>query len=59
MPLKRCTSNGKAGWKWGKGKCFTGPGAKKKAAEQGAAIKSSRMTTLLEKIDAALSSTRT
>ena len=39
MPLKRCTSNGKNGWKWGdEGKCYTGPGAKKKAIDQGIAI---------------------
>lgn len=39
MPLKRCTSNGKSGWKWGEnGKCYIGPGAKKKAIEQGIAI---------------------
>ena len=36
MPLKRCGDNG---WKWGdKGKCYTGPGAKKKAIKQGVAI---------------------
>lgn len=35
MPLKRCTSNGNSGWKWGDaGKCYTGPGAKKKAIRQ-------------------------
>jgi len=39
MPLKRCTSNGKSGWKWGdQGKCYTGPGAKKRAIKQGIAI---------------------
>ena len=36
MPLKRCTSNGVSGWRWGtKGKCYTGPDAKKKAIKQG------------------------
>lgn len=36
MPLKQCGDNG---WKWGdQGKCFTGPGAKKKAIKQGIAI---------------------
>ena len=39
MPVKRCNSGGKSGWKWGdKGKCYTGPGAKKKAIKQGVAI---------------------
>jgi len=43
MPVKRCTSSGKAGWKYGsKGKCYTGSGAKVKAALQGRAIKSSQ-----------------
>ena len=33
MPLKRCA--GGKGWQWGdKGKCYTGPGAKKKAIKQ-------------------------
>lgn len=36
MPLKRCSVNNKSGWKWGdKGKCYTGPGGKKKAIKQG------------------------
>ena len=40
MPVKRCTSRGKPGYKWGdKGKCYTGPGARAKAAKQGRAIK--------------------
>jgi len=40
MPVQRCTKDGKAGWRWGKnGKCYTGSGAKAKAAKQGAAIK--------------------
>ena len=39
MPVKSCTSGGKSGHKWGdKGKCYTGPGSKAKAAKQGAAI---------------------
>jgi uracil-DNA glycosylase family 4 len=39
MPLKRCQSGGKSGWKWGDaGKCYTGDGAKKKALAQGAAM---------------------
>jgi hypothetical protein len=36
MPLQRCTSGDKSGWRWGsKGKCYTGPDAKKKALKQG------------------------
>jgi len=36
MPLKRCTKNGKKGWKFGdKGKCYT---SKKDAIKQGIAI---------------------
>ena len=43
MPVKRCTKNGKKGWKWGdKGKCYTGKDAKAKAAKQGRAIKASQ-----------------
>lgn len=38
MPLRRCTKDGKSGWRWGdQGKCYTGPGAKAKAARQGLA----------------------
>lgn len=37
MPLKRCTSGGKKGWRWGSGKCFTGKDGKTKAARQAAA----------------------
>lgn len=38
MPLQRCGEGGK-GWRWGdSGKCYTGPGAKKKAIKQGLAI---------------------
>ncbi len=37
MPLKRCGTGGK-GWQYGSGKCYTGPGAKKKAIKQGVAI---------------------
>ena len=43
MPVKRCTSRGKPGYKWGdKGKCYTGPGARVKAAKQGRAIKANQ-----------------
>ena len=42
MPLKRCGSGGK-GWKYGdRGKCYTGPGAKKKAIKQAVAINMSK-----------------
>ena len=35
MPLKRCTKNGKSGWKaWKKGYCYTGKDARKKALAQ-------------------------
>lgn len=38
MPLERCSSNGKSGWKYGdSGHCYTGPGAKKRAVKQGLA----------------------
>jgi len=43
MPVKPCQRGGKKGYKWGdKGKCYLGPGAKKKAAEQGGAVKASQ-----------------
>lgn len=39
MPLKKCSQDGKSGWKWGdSGHCYTGPGGKKKAIKQGIAI---------------------
>lgn len=39
MPVKKCTENGKSGYKWGdSGKCYTGPGAREKAIRQGRAI---------------------
>jgi len=51
MPVQKCKSEGKPGFKWGEsGKCYTySPGnessrkaARKKAAEQGRAIKASQ-----------------
>jgi hypothetical protein len=43
MPVMRCTSKGKKGWKYGKsGKCYTGSDAKSKAEKQGRAIESSK-----------------
>jgi hypothetical protein len=42
MPVKKCQSGGKSGYKWGNsGKCYTGTGAKAKAERQGKAIYSS------------------
>jgi hypothetical protein len=39
MPVRKCTSEGKQGYKWGdQGKCYIGPDAKKKAIAQGIAI---------------------
>ena len=39
MPLKRCTTDNKSGYKWGnEGKCYTGPEGKKKAIKQGLVI---------------------
>ena len=38
MPLTKCGDNN-GGWRWGdKGKCFTGPGAKRRAIKQGIVI---------------------
>jgi len=38
MPLKTCTVEGKSGFQWGEsGRCYTGPGARKKAIKQGVA----------------------
>jgi hypothetical protein len=43
MPLKRCTSGGKSGYKWGdSGKCYTGKDAKEKAMRQGRAVEMSK-----------------
>jgi len=51
MPVKKCKSNGKSGYKWGdKGKCYTystgdkesREAAKEKAAKQGKAIKANQ-----------------
>lgn len=40
MPVKRCTSKGRKGYKWGdEGKCYVGADAKTKAERQGRAIK--------------------
>lgn len=43
MPLKQC---GDGGWKWGdRGKCYTGPDAKRKAIAQALAIGGGEMPT--------------
>lgn len=43
MPVKKCTTGGKSGQKYGdKGKCYTGKGAAAKARKQGRAIKSNQ-----------------
>ncbi len=43
MPLKKCTSKGKSGYKWGdSGVCYTGSDAKAKAERQGRAIEASK-----------------
>lgn len=40
MPIKKCQSNKKKGYKYGdSGKCYTGKGSRKKAIKQGQAIK--------------------
>ena len=43
MPLKKCQSKRKKGYKWGRsGKCYTGRSAKTKAKRQGRAISLSK-----------------
>ena len=43
MPVKKCKSSGKSGYKYGdSGKCYTGKQAKRKAYVQGSAIKHSQ-----------------
>ena len=43
MPIMKCKKGNLSGWKYGaSGYCYTGPGAKKKAGLQGAAIKKSQ-----------------
>lgn len=45
MPIQRCTTGGRSGYRWGKGgKCYTGPGARKKAHRQERAIRASGWT---------------
>lgn len=52
MPLKRCSVDGKPGWKYGdSGHCYTGPNGRQKAIEQMKAIKvsQSKGADLMEK----------
>ena len=43
MPIKKCTSKGKSGKKYGdSGKCYTGKDAKSKAVKQMKAIKANQ-----------------
>lgn len=45
MPIKKCQSNSKKGFKYGdSGKCYTGPNAKEMAVKQAVAIKISQGT---------------
>jgi len=42
MPIQRCKSNGRLGWKWGKsGRCYVGSGGRAKARRQERAIRAS------------------
>lgn len=39
MPIQRCSNGDKSGFRYGNsGRCYTGPGAKKKAQKQAVAI---------------------
>jgi hypothetical protein len=50
MPLKKCSNDGKSGYKWGdSGNCYTGPDAKKKAIKQGIAIEGPEKFTEMAK----------
>jgi hypothetical protein len=43
MPIKKCRSGGKSGYKYGdSGKCYTGKGGRAKAGKQARAIKASQ-----------------
>ena len=43
MPVKKCSSSGKSGYKYGNsGKCYTGSSAKSKASKQGRAIQANK-----------------
>ena len=43
MPIKRCSSDGKSGYKWGdSGHCYTGKDGREKARKQGISIEVSK-----------------
>ncbi len=45
MPIQDCQLDGRKGKRWGKsGKCYTGPGARRKALRQARAIKASQVS---------------
>ena len=55
MPLKKCTVDGKAGYQWGnEGKCYTGPGAKKKAIRQGVAVEGPKKFSQIAQTEATI-----
>lgn len=41
MPIRKCSHNGKSGYRWGSQKCYTGPGARARAERQAAAVRAS------------------
>jgi len=52
MPLKKCQSDNKQGYKWGdEGTCYTGPNAKQKAIKQGIAIEGPEKFSEIMKAD--------
>jgi hypothetical protein len=52
MPVQRCQSMGRSGFKWGdEGVCYTGPGAEAKAARQGRAIQAGTYNRELKEDD--------
>lgn len=51
MPLQNCSANGTSGWRWGEqGKCYTGPGAKKKAIRQGLAENGGKLDAFVQEL---------
>lgn len=54
MPLQRCKKDNANGWRWGSnGRCYVGPGAKKKAIKQGIAIEGPEKFAKMQKSGAA------
>lgn len=52
MPLEKCSANGTSGFRWGQqGKCYTGPGAKKKAIRQGLAEGNGKLEAFVKELD--------